>query len=272
MTRQEAPELETRVTGLPVELRAAAGGSHRIGGLAAVFGVPSRDLGGFTEQLDSRVFNKSQGDNWPDVVARFNHEDTMLLGTTRSGTLSLRVDNRGLDYTVTLPEHRGDVLELVSRGDVANSSFAFQSYDDTWDFEDGTPLRTLLSARLIDVSPVVNPAYGSTSAGLRSLARHVDAPIADVIDLSNRHGLRKLFVRTDSGRSPVETRTQPTLAERRLQLLNMRYPGGRPPGGGKDARQALTELLGRRWPDHEIKAPKSGRQALIETLGKRWPQ
>jgi uncharacterized protein len=173
---REAPEKETRITALPVELRAATDSSRRIGGLAAAFDAPSRDLGGFIEKIDRRAFNKSEGDGWPGAVCRFNHSDEMLLGTVQSGTLDLSIDNRGLNYVVALPECRSDVLELVSRRDIAYSSFAFQTYDDSWGYEDGTALRTLLSVRLIDVAPVVTPAYTSTSAGLRSLARFVDAP------------------------------------------------------------------------------------------------
>jgi uncharacterized protein len=266
MKRPEPPELETRLTHLRVELR-AAGGSRRIGGYAAVFGVPSRNLGGFTEQLDSRVFNKSAGDNWPDVMARFNHEDTMLLGTTRSGTLSLRVDNRGLDYTVTLPEHRGDVLELVARGDVTNSSFAFQSYDDDWDYRDGVALRTLKSARLIDVAPVVNPAYVDTTAGLRSLARFADAPLEDVVQRAERDELRAFFVRT--GSPPVETRDKPTPQQRLIELMR-HGPDGPPPVSRPTPHERLIELM-RHGPDGPPPTtPKDGRMAYIETMGRRF--
>jgi HK97 family phage prohead protease len=261
----KSPEPETRTTARPVVLR-ATGARRVIGGYGATFGGRSENLGGFHERVDNRAFNKSAGDGWPGAVARFNHLDEMLLGTTKARTLRLAIDQTGLFYEVDLPESRNDVLELVTRGDISSSSFAFECWDDSWGYEDGTALRTLLSVRLLDVSPVTRAAYPDATVGLRSLARFVDAPIADVIDLSNRHELRKLFVRTDI---PVETRTKPTLAERRLWLINNRYPDGRPPGSGVDGRWALLQTLGRRWPDDEVKAPKDGRLALIETW--RWP-
>lgn len=264
--RLQAPECEIRTTPSPVKLR-ATGACRVIGGYGATFGGRSEDLGGFRERVDNRAFNKSAGDGWPGAIARFNHLDEMLLGTMKAQTLRLAIDPTGLFYEVDLPESRSDVLELVTRGDISSSSFAFECWDDSWGYEDGVALRTLLSVRLLDVAPVTRPAYADATVSLRSLARHMDAPIAEVIDLSNRHELRKLFVRTDV--SPVETRTSPTLTERRLALIKKRYPGGRPPGG-KDGREALLETLARRWPDYEFNTPKSGRQALIETLGKRW--
>lgn len=259
-------EIETRITPSAVKLR-ATGGRRVIGGYAAVFNAVSQDLGGFRERVDQRAFAKSSGDGFPGVVCRFDH--TVLLGTVKAKTLRVLTDQTGLFYETDLPETRADILELVARGDVDSSSFAFQAYDDAWDYEDDTPMRSLLSVRLVDVAPVTSPAYLDATVGLRSLALHANAPIAEVIDLSNRHELRKLFVRTDGGPNPGQTPTaKPSLAERRLTLINTRYPGGHPPVG-KDGRQALLEVQRRRWPAHE--PTKSGREALLETLRQRWP-
>jgi HK97 family phage prohead protease len=190
--------IEKRVTPAPIELRTDSG-ARRIGGHAVVFDVLSQPLGGFVERVDRRALNKSAGDGFPNVVARFNHEDNFLLGTTRSGTLRLALESTGLLYEVDLPLCRNDIYELTERGDLAHSSFAFQAYEDDWSYENGAPLRTLLSVRLIDVAPVVNPAYPDATVGLRSLARHVGAPVADVVDLAERGELRKLFVRRSEG-------------------------------------------------------------------------
>jgi uncharacterized protein len=256
----EPPELESRITALPVEVRGVVGGSHRIGGLAAAFNSPSRDLGGFVEKVAEKAFAKSAGDGWPGAVCRFNHSDEMLLGTVQSGTLDLSIDNRGLNYVVALPECRQDVWELVQRHDIAYSSFAFQTYSDDWGYQDGTALRTLLSVRLIDVAPVVTPAYTSTSAGLRSLARFVDAPLADVAERAQRNELRAFFVRTDAtGRwwppTAVTARAiaaaTPTPHQRLAELMR-HGPYGPPPTTPKDGRVALTEIMGRRWGPDEL--------------------
>ncbi|MCW2687200.1 MAG: phage prohead protease, family [Mycobacterium sp.] len=154
-TARIGPAVESRTTALPVELR--GGASRTIGGYALVFNSDSENLGGFIERIAPSFVDKSRGDGWPGVVCRFNHQDEYILGATRSGTLQLSVDSTGLNYSVDLPVCRGDVLEMVSRGDVAHSSFAFQTFQDDWSVSaGGQPLRTLVSGKIIDVAPGVN--------------------------------------------------------------------------------------------------------------------
>jgi len=200
-------DIERRYTLVPVEAR-ARGEKRSIGGYAAVFNKLSQNLGGFVEQVSSTFFNKSRGDGWPDVMARYNHDDNMLLGTTGGGTLRLEVDGTGLLYDVTPPEARSDIVELVDRGDVRKSSFAFRLFTegDEWGLTDqGYPLRTLISGQLVDVAPVNQPAYSDTTVdaradlALRSLAQKMAAPIEDIVKLAAENELRKLFVRTGGG-------------------------------------------------------------------------
>jgi len=198
------PELERRYTPVAVELRAEKRGKT-IAGYAAVFNRESENLGGFVEVVDPGFFNKSRGDGWPGVVARYNHE--ILLGSTKAGTLRLQLDGTGLWYEVDPPQSRADILELVERGDVDKSSFAFRAFEDEWDTTDqGFPRRRLLSGQLIDVAPVDMPAYPDTSAGIRSLCRHFHLEETEVRSLIQRDELRKLFRRTPDGapaRKPV---------------------------------------------------------------------
>jgi HK97 family phage prohead protease len=199
--------VERRYTPVAVELRAHSDGDQpgRIGGYAAVFDKISANLGGFIERVAPSFFNKSRGDGWPDVIARFDHENAFLLGTTAARTLDLRVDNTGLSYEVIPPKARADILELVERGDVRKSSFAFRVPDggDEWGLSDqGYPMRTLVTGQLIDVAPVISPAYADTTAGLRSLARHMDADEAEVRKLADANELRRFFKRTDTPAPP----------------------------------------------------------------------
>ena len=188
-------EIETRGTPLAVELRRSAS-SRAIGGLAAVFGKRSQNLGGFVEVVEKSAFSQSQGHGFPGVVCRFEHET--LLGTTASGTLQLRTNEHGLDYTVDVPLSRQDVLELVERGDIRNSSFSFQVYDQEWRHDAGFPVRHLVSVRLIDTAPVTIPAYEDATVALRSLGIQFDAPAEEIFDMARDHELSKLFVRTDN--------------------------------------------------------------------------
>ncbi|HEX8865639.1 MAG TPA: HK97 family phage prohead protease, partial [Lentzea sp.] len=165
-------------------------------------------LGQFVEQIHPATFNKSRGDGWPDVLCRFNHSDDQLLGTVHGRTLDLGMDRDGLLYEVEPPPSMRHIVELVERGDVRKSSFAFRCVEDDWSMtSDGGPLRTVLSAQLVDVAPVVTPAYADTSAGLRSLAERFDADIEEVRSLADAHELRRFFVRTDvdGGAKPRRT-------------------------------------------------------------------
>ncbi|MBO0917532.1 HK97 family phage prohead protease [Streptomyces laculatispora] len=172
-------DAERRFTRGLVEVRATD--TRKIGGYAAKFNALSRNLGGFVERIDPAFFAKSEGDGWPEVMARYNHDDNRLIGTTDAGTLRLVVDGTGLDYEADVPASREDVMELVRRGDVRRSSFAFRTFEDDWAATpEGFPLRTLLSGALVDVAPVNSPAYMDTSTGLRSLAEQAGADLDEV--------------------------------------------------------------------------------------------
>lgn len=214
-------DAERRFTSVRVEVRASGDGDKRtIGGYAAKFARMSQNLGGFVEQIDRGFFNKSRGDGWPGVVARYNHDDNMLLGTSGAGTLRLGTDDVGLTYEVDLPAARADVHELVQRGDVRQSSFAFIAFEDDWTTTDqGFPLRTLVSGRLLDVAPVNTPAYEDTSVGLRSLAEKFDAPLEEVRKLAADNELVKFFKRTDGGtQADVQRRSAQAALARALAL------------------------------------------------------
>ena len=173
-------DLEVRTAALgPVELRAGGkGGVGVLTGYAAVFNRHSQNLGGFVEQVDPAAFTKSLADATP-VMARGNHDDAYLLGTTWAGTLTLEVDGTGLRYTVDLPDTTAgrDYKALAERGDIKWSSFAFRTIEDEWsETESGFPLRTLRAVQLVDVAPVNSPAYLDTSVAVRSLAAIQKAP------------------------------------------------------------------------------------------------
>lgn len=221
-------DMERRFTPGQVEVRASAAEQRTIGGYAAKFNKPSQNLGGFVEYIAPGAFNRARGNDWPDVQARYNHDDNMLLGTTGARTLRLNVDETGLLYDVDMPRSRADVYELVQRGDVSKSSFAFRVIGDggdEWGLTDQNfPKRTLLSLDLIDVAPVNAPAYLDTSTAVRSLAKHVEADEQEVRQLAKEGELRKFFMRTDvDGGAPKRTLSG---AEARLML--MRDPIRRP--------------------------------------------
>ena len=237
-------------SGSPVEVRSASSG-RTIGGYAAVFNRSSENLGGFKELVDNRAFAKSRGDGWPGVVARFNHQDNYLLGSTRSGTLRVATDDVGLSYEVDCPECRGDVLEMVQRGDLVHSSFAFQTFEDAWDVDStGMPRRVLSSVRLLDVAPVTIPAYPDATVGLRSLARHADAAYDEIADLAGRGDLLRLVTRSDRPSESAREGISGRLALAQIEAQRVKSP-----------RERLDEL--------EAKRVKTPRERLAELHAKR---
>lgn len=144
-----------------------ADGKPRLVGHAAVFDSLSDDLGGFREKIAPGAFSKSLGG---DVRALFNHDPNIVLGRTRSKTLRLSEDSRGLAIEIEPPDTasaRG-VLESIRRGDVSEMSFAFRTISDTWEETDDGQIRTLNEVELFDVSPVTFPAYPQTDIAARS--------------------------------------------------------------------------------------------------------
>lgn len=218
-------DAERRFTSVRVEVRAGSDNALTIGGYAAKFERFSQNLGGFVERIAPGFFNKSRGDSWPGVVARYNHDDNMLLGTTQAGTLRLGIDDVGLAYDVDLPQARADVFELVQRGDVAQSSFAFVVFEDEWTTTDqGFPLRTLVSGRLMDVAPVNTPAYEDTSVALRHLAAKVDAAPEEIRALAASNELTKLFKRTDGGtKTPKRSAAAALAAAKAVDLSPLKH-------------------------------------------------
>lgn len=165
-----------------VEFRATDTGPGHLSGYAAVFNRMSQNLGGFVEQVDPGAFTKTLADAGR-VMARYNHDNNYLLGTTDGGTLTLQADGTGLRYDVGLPDTQAgrDVAVLAQRGDLRHSSFAFETLDDNWDVTpQGFPMRTLMAVRLIDVAPVNDPAYLDTSVGIRSLSQRIGIDAAQL--------------------------------------------------------------------------------------------
>ena len=139
---------------------------NTIRGYAAVYNSDSEWMGGFYEQIEAGAFD-SVLEN--DVRAYFNHDENLLLGRVSSGTLRISTDKRGLFYEVDLPDttYANDLVELMKRGDVNQSSFAFLIEKDRWEQRDGVTYRIIEKvSRLLDVSPVSQPAYPDSTSEL----------------------------------------------------------------------------------------------------------
>ena len=155
----------------PVELRVSGDDEEPvIEGYAAVFGVWSEDIGGFTEMIRKGAFSKTLKE--ADVRGLWNHDVNYVLGRTKSGTLSLEEDDKGLKIRNQPPKTTwaNDLQVSMKRGDVNQMSFMFQTMRDEWDQSDPKNIkRELIELKLFDVSVVTFPAYPQTAAHVRLL-------------------------------------------------------------------------------------------------------
>jgi hypothetical protein len=172
----EAPKMaqaEIRALSEPVELRQEDNGPIRVAGYAAVFNQETNIGGYFTETIAPGAFTSAL-DRGDDVVLLINH-DGLPLARTRSGTLKLTQDERGLYIESELDPSDPDVRAIVpkmKRGDLDKMSFAFLPTRQTWDESGDMPKRMIEDLQLFDVAIVTTPAYDGTEIGLRALEKH----------------------------------------------------------------------------------------------------
>jgi len=141
---------------------------NTIRGYAAIYNSDSEWMGGFYEQIEVGAFDDVLEN---DVRAYFNHDENLLLGRVSSGTLRIGTDKRGLFYEVDLPNttYANDLVELMKRGDINQSSFAFLIGQDRWEERGGKTYRIISKvSRLLDVSPVAQPAYPEATSELKT--------------------------------------------------------------------------------------------------------
>ena len=155
------------------ELRAkkAADGSSKVCGRAIVFNQLSEDLGGFREKIAPGALKKTLAER--NVKALNDHDSSMVIGSVKSGTLSVAVDENGLTFEATPPDAQWarDMMASIERGDVDACSFGFRTINDDWEVQtiDGEEeiVRTVVELELYEISCVAFAAYPQTSATLR---------------------------------------------------------------------------------------------------------
>lgn len=187
------PTYERRYTrqagGARIETR--RDGRPTIVGYAAVFYDPADpgteymlDPPDIVERIMPGCFDRALRED--DVLARFNHDENLLLGRTRSGTLRLVVDRRGLRYEIDPPDTTvgRDVMELIRRGDLFGSSFRFAPLATKYRDDGGAYVVERHDVLLVDVGPVDFPAYTSTEAGLRTAGSDPAGGMTDTSSLA----------------------------------------------------------------------------------------
>ncbi len=153
-------------------------------GYAAVYNVLSEDLGGYKERIAPGAFN---GVLDADVRALLNHNPDEVLGRTRSGTLRLFDEPKGLRFELDLPDSPlgENMRSAISRGDIDGASFRFDVGQEAWDGD----IRTVKTVKALhDVTVATFPAYPAASVELRTKPTAKEEPTMDEATTSSEGG------------------------------------------------------------------------------------
>lgn len=147
---------------------------RRLSGYAATFNTETR-IADFSETIAPGAFAASLRGQ-PDILALVDHDAGKVLARTKSGTLRLSEDSRGLVFSIDVPDTTlgRDLLAMAARSDLGGMSFGFTVPDggDEWHGEK----RTLRNVVLHEISVVQSfPAYGGTSIQARSRQQRTEA-------------------------------------------------------------------------------------------------
>lgn len=146
-----------------------------IEGYAIVFNELSEDLGGFREMIMSEAVTEELI-NKSDIFYLYNHCDNSIplaRSNHGQGSLELTIDNKGLKYRFNCIN--SEFYELVKRGDLDKSSFAFSLPKDgsgeIWEkSQEYNYVRKIVKIeQLFDCSAVLVPAYSATELYARNL-------------------------------------------------------------------------------------------------------
>jgi HK97 family phage prohead protease len=240
--RKEKPKMAIEYRQFQTEIR-AEGDGHTFTGYAAIFNSEAEGLS-TREIIKPGAFSKSvaaaeRGD-W-EVKALQDHDGKYFLGSTKTGTLNLEEDDRGLKVRVSLnPEvtFASDLAAMLRRdGAAMGMSFGF-SVPNKGDTYNENGVRELRNIRLHEVSLLTGnqPAYPATIGlgAVRSLSerteidastlmRAFDALLAGAPDADSAATL-DLAIRKISPdlRPEPETTTEPEEADERLVPLSVR--------------------------------------------------
>jgi HK97 family phage prohead protease len=164
-------QLERR--GIALEIRAKG---RRLEGYAATFNNPASIGGQFTETIAPGAFAASLRSN-PDILALVDHDTGRVLARTRSGTLRLSEDSKGLAFDLDVPDTQTgrDILALAERSDLGGMSFGFTMTSEDWQGS----TRELRSVALHEISIVQAwPAYDGTVINARSFWQPTPSRVA----------------------------------------------------------------------------------------------
>ena len=143
---------------------------RRLEGHAALFDTEARIGADLIETIAPGAFSTTLSER-SDILALVDHDPSRVLARTRSGTLRLSEDAKGLAFDLDVPDTQAgrDVLALAERGDLGGMSFGFTARDEAIDGN----RRELRAVDLFEISIVAAfPAYDGTTVTARAKAEN----------------------------------------------------------------------------------------------------
>ena len=141
----------------------------KIEGYFVVFNSETELFENCYEEISDKAFANI---DLTDIRALADHDTAKVLGRTKSQTLSLSVDDKGLYGEITINPNDSEAVNLyerVKRGDIDQCSFGFNILNEQMEQRaDGTTKWTITEIELFEVSVVTFPAYADTSVEARS--------------------------------------------------------------------------------------------------------
>lgn len=170
-------DIEKRYLDVMPEAITGEGGAFIIRGTSPVFNAISEvlidpEVGPFREVIEPTALDALFAKGTPDTRGRMDHK--IVLGRTKNNTLILRKTEKGIEYDIFVNVDDPEAMSAyrkVQRQDVDGASFMFTvpPNGETWEMQDGMPLRRVKEIdQLMDVGPVTYPAYPQASASARS--------------------------------------------------------------------------------------------------------
>lgn len=157
--------LSTRSFATELEVRDLDSGGHEISGYAIVFNQPSEDLG-FIEYITPNALDKV---DLKQLLLLYGHDFNNILARADSGTLTTKVDDKGLFFNAKIPNTTlgTDVYNNIENGNIKGASFRFDVAEDGDEWktdENGQLIHTVTQiANLPEISLTPYPAYSETS-------------------------------------------------------------------------------------------------------------
>lgn len=124
----------------------------------------------FKEKISKGAFQRAISKSDRDIDFLAEHDSSVVLASTKNGTLDLKEDDKGLymEARVINTSAGRDWYEMISSGLITNMSFGFQSINDEWrSVGENLFERTINDLELFEVSAVRNPAYAQSSISNR---------------------------------------------------------------------------------------------------------